>query len=174
MHAMTILHFPSPGASRFAGEEPGGVALEKYNQSMRATFPVTVHLLFFREGQVLLLRRFNTGYADGQYSVPAGHLDGDETVVAAARREAWEEIGLQIQSEDILFSSVMHRMDGDERVDFFVEVRMWEGEPANTEPDKCDDLRWADLDRLPENVVPYVKKAIQNHHGGLMFDEFGW
>src|SRR5688572_33195750 len=104
---------------------PGKTA-EKYNQSMRVKFPVTVHLLFFRGDQVLLLRRFNTGYADGQYSVPAGHLDGDETVTAAARREAVEETGLAIEVEDICFSSVMHRIDGDERVDFFVEVRGWQ------------------------------------------------
>ena len=62
--------------------------IEKYNQTMRAKFPVTVHLLFFRENQILLLRRFNTGYEDGKYSVPAGHLDGGETVLAAATREA--------------------------------------------------------------------------------------
>jgi 8-oxo-dGTP pyrophosphatase MutT (NUDIX family) len=141
---------------------------------MRATFPVTVHLLFFRDEQILLLRLFNTGYADGQYSVPAGHLDGGETVITAAAREGWEETGVRIAAEDVAFSSVVHRKDGDERVDFFVHVRSWQGEPSNTEPDKCDELRWAHVDQLPDNVIPYVKKSIQNHLMGIRFTEFGW
>src|SRR6266540_2675724 len=124
---------------------------------MRAKFPVTVHLLFFREDQVLLLRRFNTGYADGQYSVPAGHLDGGETVMAAAAREAQEETGVNIEAGDLGFSSVMHRNEGDEWVDFFVHVRQWQGEPTNTEPEKCDDLRWVYVNELPDNIIPYVK-----------------
>lgn len=139
---------------------------------MRAKFPVTVHLLFFRGDQVLLLRRFNTGYADGQYSVPAGHLDGGETVMAAAAREAEEETGLRIGMKDMGFSSVMHRIEGDERVDFFVHVRQWQGEPVNTEPDKCDELRWVNINKLPDNIIPYVKKAIQNHRDGVVFQEF--
>jgi len=141
---------------------------------MRTTFPVTVHLLFFREDQVLLLRRFNTGYADGQYSVPAGHLDGGETVRAAAVREGQEETGLRIEKEDIVFSSVLHRSEVDERVDFFVHVRHWQGEPVNTEPDKCDELCWVSVEELPDNVIPYVRKAIQNHLNGIKFEEFGW
>jgi ADP-ribose pyrophosphatase YjhB (NUDIX family) len=145
-----------------------------YNQPMRATFPVTVHLLFFREEQVLLLRRFNTGYGDGQYSVPAGHLDGGETVVAAAAREGFEETGVHIEASDIAFSSVVHRKDGDERVDFFVHVRHWQGEPTNTEPDKCDELRWVNVNELPDNVIPYVRNAIRNHLVGVPFHEFGW
>ena len=141
---------------------------------MRTTFPVTVHLLFFREDQVLLLRRFNTGYADGQYSVPAGHLDGGETVIEAARREGLEETGVLIEAGDITFSSVVHRKDGDERVDFFVQIHQWQGEPDNTEPDKCDELRWANINELPDDVIPYVRKAIRNHRDGIKFDEFGW
>ena len=141
---------------------------------MRATFPVTVHLLFFRGDQILLLRRFNTGYADGQYSVPAGHLDGGETVIVAAWREGLEETGVRIEAEDVAFSSVVHRKDGDERVDFFVHVRHWLGEPVNTEPEKCDELRWVSVNQLPDNVIPYVKKAIQNHLLGISFHEFGW
>jgi 8-oxo-dGTP diphosphatase len=141
---------------------------------MRTKFPVTVHLLFFRGDQILLLRRFNTGYADGQYSIPAGHLDGNETVTAAAVREAKEETGVRIEASDIDFSSVMHRNEGDERVDFFVHIRKWVGEPANTEPEKCDELRWVDLNELPQNTIPYVRRAIQNHINIVRFDEFGW
>ncbi len=139
----------------------------------RARFPTTVHLFFFREGQVLLSRRFNTGYRDGEYSVPAGHLDGSETVRAAARREAAEEVGVSIDLNDILFSSVMHRNEGDERIDFFVEVRSWQGEPFNNEPHKCDELRWVDLDALPANTIPYVRRGLENHRNGVRFDEFG-
>ncbi len=139
----------------------------------RARFPTTVHLFFFREGQVLLSRRFNTGYRDGEYSVPAGHLEGNETVRAAARREAAEEIGVEIDPGEIIFSSVMHRNEGDERIDFFVEVRTWQGEPFNNEPQKCDELRWVALHALPANMIPYVLRALENHQKGVRFDEFG-
>lgn len=139
---------------------------------MRARFPVTVHLLFFRENQVLLLRRFNTGYADGQYSVPAGHLDGGETVMAAAAREAMEEVGVTIKEGDMAFSTVMHRIEGDERVDFFIHVHRWQGEPFNAEPEKCDDLCWTNFNQLPGNTVAYVRRALRNHLAGIPFDEF--
>jgi 8-oxo-dGTP diphosphatase len=141
---------------------------------MRATFPVTVHLFFFRGTQVLLLRRFNTGYADGQYSVPAGHLDGGETVIDAARREALEEVGVQIDPQDVQFSSVLHRLNGDERVDFFLRIVQWDGEPLNCEPDKCDELLWVNMDDLPSNTIPYIRQALRNHFQKRPFDEFGW
>ena len=141
---------------------------------MRATFPTTVHLFFFRGDQILLIRRFNTGYADGQYSVPAGHLDGGETVIAAARREALEEVGVRIEPQDIEFSSVMHRLNGEERVDFFLIIHKWAGEPLNAEPDKCDEILWVNVDDLPAKTIPYIRQALQNHAEGTRFDEFGW
>ena len=147
---------------------------------MRAKFPITVHLLFFRDNQVLLLRRFNTGFEDGNYSVPAGHLDGGETVRAAAVREALEEVGVKVDLHDVEFATVTHRKSDDtlsgtsERVDFFVHVNEWEGEPFNAEPEKCDELRWCEIDILPENTIPYVRNAIRNSLDGIPFDEFGW
>ena len=108
---------------------------------MRAKFPVTVHMFFFRADKILLSRRYRTGYMDGHYSVPAGHLDGNEPVRQAAVREALEEIGVRIDPLNIAFAGVFHRCEDDERVDFFVHVREWSGEPVNAEPEKCSELR---------------------------------
>jgi 8-oxo-dGTP diphosphatase len=140
----------------------------------RTTFPVTVHLFLIRDGQVLLLRRFNTGYRDGSYSVPAGHLDGGESVITAMIREAREEVGILVEPRDLRVVGVMHRREGDERIDFFLAATRWQGEIVNAEPEKCDEVAWFPLDRLPGNVVPYVAKALANYRAGIWFDSFGW
>jgi ADP-ribose pyrophosphatase YjhB (NUDIX family) len=68
----------------------------------------------------------------------------------------------------------MHRLSNDERVDFFLAASSWQGELRNCEPDKCDDLAWFEIDDLPENVVPYVRRAIENHRRSVWFDSCGW
>ena len=141
---------------------------------MHAKFPVTVHMFFVRGDQILLSRRYQTGYMDGCYSVPAGHLDGNEPVRMAAVREAREEIGVRIDPANITFAGVFHRHEGDERVDFFVHVESWVGEPANVEPEKCDELRWVDMNDLPVNTISYVRRAIGNFRAKVPFEEFGW
>ena len=133
-----------------------------------------VHLFLIREGSVLLLRRFNTGYEDGKYSVIAGHLDGNEQVKTAAIREAREEAGIVIAPRDLQVVGVMHRRSEDERIDFFLAATSWSGEVRNCEPHRCDRLAWFDLDKLPENVVPYVGRALENYRRGVWFDSFGW
>jgi 8-oxo-dGTP diphosphatase len=141
---------------------------------MHAKFPVTVHMFFLRGSRILLIRRYQTGYMDGHYSVPAGHLDGNEPVRLAAVREAREEIGVKIEPADIRFAGVFHRSEGDERVDFFVHVQNWSGEPFNAEPEKCNELRWTEIDALPDDTIPYVRRAIENFQAGVPFEELGW
>ncbi|MNC63406.1 NUDIX domain protein [compost metagenome] len=104
----------------------------------------------------------------------AGHLDGGEEVWQAAAREAFEEAGVIIRQGDVETVGVMHRLSNDERVDFFVHVKAWEGELVNREPDKCDELAWFPLDQLPANTIPYVARAISNYREGRWFDSFSW
>jgi ADP-ribose pyrophosphatase YjhB (NUDIX family) len=141
---------------------------------MYAKFPVTVHMFFIHGTQILLSRRYQTGYMDGHYSVPAGHLNGNETVRMAGAREALEEIGVRIDPAEMVFAGVFHRYESDERVDFFVQVKKWTGQPINAEPGKCDELCWTEMDALPENTIPYIRRAIENFRTGTPFEEFGW
>lgn len=136
-----------------------------------------VHIFLMQEDRVLLMRRFNTGYEDGRYSVPAGHLDGDEPVTTAAVREAFEELGIVVLPDDLSVVHVMHRRvpeSVDERIDFFLRARTWEGRPTIKEPDKCDDLRWSPVTELPTTVIPYVRFALQSHGRDERYSEFGW
>ena len=142
---------------------------------MPQKFRSAIHLFFFnQEGHTLLSLRCNTGYMDGWYSVVAGHIEPGETIEQASMREAREEIGVELTSEDIEVVGVMHRRDSEERIDFFVHVHAWRGQPANHEPEKCDCIEWFNLDALPENTVPYVRRALDNFYEKRWFDAFGW
>jgi 8-oxo-dGTP diphosphatase len=141
---------------------------------MRSRFPVAVHLFLLRGGDVLLLRRWNTGYEDGKYSVVAGHVEEGETVTQAAIREAQEEVGILLEAEDVKVVGVMHRKGNDERVDFFLVATAWSGELTNLEADKCDDVAWFPLSGPPPNTIPYVRRALENYLQGVWFEEYGW
>lgn len=109
--------------------------------------------------EVLLQLRRGTGYMDEHWAcAAAGHVEEGESVFAAAAREAGEEVGVS----DVSLSPVcaMQRTNGtglavDERVDYFFTATSWAGDPRIVEPDKCADLRWFPLDRLPDPVVPH-------------------
>lgn len=136
---------------------------------------VAVHLFLRQESQILLLRRYNTGYEDGNYSVPAGHVERDEGIREAMHRETAEEIGIQMLDEDLVPIGVFYRKSDSERVDFFFACSKWEGRVTNREIEKCDELWWCDADNLPHNMVPYVRNAIERFsQGEHWFGEFGW
>ena len=124
--------------------------------------------------EILLLRRCNTGYEDGKYSVIAGHLDGCEEVRTAAIREAREEGGIEIRLSDIEVVGVMHKNVEEERVSFFLAASRWQGDVINMEPDRCDDLSWHSVHDLPPNMVPYVRQALENFLNGRFYSSWGW
>jgi 8-oxo-dGTP diphosphatase len=141
----------------------------------RVKLPVAVHTFLLRSGSVLLLRRCNTGFEDGKYGLVGGHLEGSESVTQAAIRECREEIGVEINPAHLSVVGVTHYdSPTGEGIDFFLRTTQWTGEPRNRELDFCDELRWCRLDALPENTIPFVRRAAENMQAGVWFDALGW
>ncbi|MFZ3054927.1 MAG: NUDIX domain-containing protein [Minisyncoccales bacterium] len=135
----------------------------------------SVYLIFKKNDKILLSRRFQTGYEDGNYSLVAGHADGKETMREALAREVLEEIGVSINCFSLNHVLTMHRFCGDhERIDLFFTTDVIKGEIKNMEPNKCDDLGWFPVDHLPSNIIPYIDKAIKCYQNGIQYCEFGW
>ncbi|MFA6194150.1 MAG: NUDIX domain-containing protein [Patescibacteria group bacterium] len=135
----------------------------------------SVYALLIKDDRILLLRRFQTGYEDGNYGLVAGHVDGRETMKEAMMREAREEAGIDINDNDLELALTMHRWCGDhERIDLFFKVKEWIGIPKNMEPEKCDELSWFPLDKLPNNTIHYIRTAIDCYLKDKSYCEFGW
>ncbi len=136
----------------------------------RLKLRVAVYIILIKDDKVLLGRRYNTGWQDGNYGLPSGHLEEDETMIGALLRETKEETGVDIKSEDTKFVHVMHRKSI--YIDFFFTAQGWTGDPKVMEEDKCDDMQWFPLNDLPTNIVPSVKFALKNYENGVPFSEF--
>lgn len=137
--------------------------------------PVAVHLLLQRDGNILMLRRVNTGYEDGKWSVPAGHINAQESSTIALIREAQEELGIRLHNPQ--FAHLSHKkdpVDGQERLDLFFTCSKWDGTITNMEPQKCSDLKWYPFQELPSDTIGYVKNALDALGHGKTFSEFGW
>jgi 8-oxo-dGTP diphosphatase len=137
---------------------------------------VDVHLVLCRNGRVLMLRRANTSYGEGQLCFPSGHLERGESVVQGVIREAREEIGIDIDAESLRFVHVLHRGDpgGQDRVGFFFTTERWDGDPVNAEPHKCSELVWVDPGDLPDDLVPYQAAGLVGSLSTAAFSVHGW
>lgn len=140
---------------------------------VRPGTPVGVHVLVERGEQLLMLRRAGTGFFDGLYSLPGGHVESGESLQQAALRELAEETGLQADAAALGYLGVVHRLSDTCRIDFFFQARRWRGELQLCEPDRCDDLAWFNAHALPDNTVPYVREALEAGAGPWML-ELGW
>ncbi len=114
-----------------------------------------------KDRKVLLLLRQNTGWLDGYWDMPSGHLEEGETILAATVRELYEETGLVAESNNLRLSHVYQNYHNEDRpyMGFIFETLDWKGTPKISEPEKCGDMRFFDLESLPK-TAPYIKEAL--------------
>ena len=130
---------------------------------MKAIFKSAVHIILINDNKILLQKRKGSKLWPGYYALPAGHIDEGETQYDALVREAKEELGIEINTNDIINNYVVLRrnffeIDGktlEPYIDYYFEIKKYNGVPKIIEEDKCDELLWADVNNLPEPFINY-------------------
>jgi 8-oxo-dGTP pyrophosphatase MutT (NUDIX family) len=138
---------------------------------------IDVHVLLVEDGQLLLTQRRDPNPAfDGLWHLPSGKVDGGESVLSAAAREAMEEIGVLIDQTHLRLVHTLHVAGSgpEPRLGLFFETTQWIGEPRNLEPDKCSRVRWYPLDELPADLIAYPAAGIQGYRDSAVFSIQGW
>jgi len=155
------------------------VNLKKIKKHRHRIVPAA-YLVLMNNDKVLMLRRFNTGYHDGYYGLPAGHKESGETFEKCLIREAKEETNIDIKAKDLEIIHVMSRyatpnpFELRDRIDVFIKTMKWKGEIKNLEPNKCDDLKWFPINELPKNIIPFIKHALNRINKNIFYSKFGW
>ena len=126
---------------------------------------------------VLLELRAGTGWDDGSWHLPAGHVDAGESVLAALTRELGEELAIRADSADLSLLHTMHcRTPGTSYawIDVYFGLRVWSGEPVNAEPHRCAEVRWWPLDAVPANTAGPALQALTAILRNDRFSLWGW
>ncbi|MCI6266646.1 MAG: NUDIX domain-containing protein [Erysipelotrichaceae bacterium] len=119
--------------------------------------------------EILFQKRRNTGYCDGFYDLSAsGHVDANESMKHAMCREAKEELGIEINEEDLEFVCLIHKnSNGCIYYNGYFKANKWNGEPVINEPQKNEELKWINI--VNDRVI-----AIQNYKNNIKYSEYGW
>lgn len=121
----------------------------------RIEYRVAVFGLLCKGGSVLCLKRTaKTGWGDGLWSVPAGHLEPGEAPDEAVAREILEEIGVTVRAEDCRLIHAHSQLIDVPYIMMFFAVDLWQGVPTNKEPELHSDMQWLSLDEIHGLAVP--------------------
>lgn len=137
--------------------------------SRHTTIPAVYVYFLDDEGRVLLQRRGqDVGFMPGKWAAgAAGHLERGESVAECAVREVAEEIGITLETTDVVPAFAASCIDRTgtpdaQRSEYAVVVPRWNGEPRIMEPTKCTDLGWFALSDLPDGTSPYERPFLEN------------
>lgn len=126
-----------------------------------------------KDGMFLLVRETKKS-AQGLYNLPAGKLEGNETIIEAAAREAKEETGFDVKPEKIIGVYQRPNKNGANITIFVFKSKIVSGKLTTTEehpevkfysPEEINELDKKGLIR-----TPYITKAIKKYLDGDFLD----
>lgn len=113
---------------------------------------VSAAALIDAEGRVLVQRRPDRGEHGGLWEFPGGKLEKDEGPAEALGRELYEELGIAVDSADLLPTCFASQAWSERHLLLLLFVcRQWRGVPAALH---ASDLRWLFPSELYSLAMP--------------------
>ena len=132
---------------------------------------IVARLILEKDGHILLLKR--PKWKGGNYSLIGGHVEKNESIMEAIKRETYEEAGIRVKRKNLELVHIAHRNKQNQYVLYvFFRTQKWKGILANQEPHKCEGLEWFDLDNLPNaDISPTTFMALECLQMGLYYSD---
>lgn len=123
-------------------------------------------MIFNDKGELFLSKRSkNTKNEKGCWEIPGGAVDFGETLEHAVKRETMEEFCVEIEVLE-QFPAADHLIPSENQhwVPTTFLARLRPGQiPKIMEPDKCDEIGWFALDKLPNPLSIITKIDLKTY-----------
>jgi 8-oxo-dGTP diphosphatase len=129
---------------------------------------IGVGVMILNEGLVLLGQR-KSAHGAGEYAFPGGHLEYMESFEQCARRETWEECGVQITHIRFQFVANVTTYAPRHYVHIGLLADWSSGTPTVREPEASGVWDWYDLEHLPQPLFEMSRLAVQSCRTGRRY-----
>lgn len=133
---------------------------------------VGIGILLIKDGKLLLGRRKGS-HGAGEYALPGGHLELDESFEECVLRELKEEAGpaIKVKTPRFLCVTNLRRYSPKHYVDIGMLAEWVSGEPVVAEPEKNEAWGWYDLAELPSPLFGCTDNYLESYRTGKVYFE---
>jgi ADP-ribose pyrophosphatase YjhB (NUDIX family) len=137
------------------------------------TVPVEVALVVLSADRVLLVKRRDTARR-GMWTLPGGGLSADEHVLAAAARQAREEIGIGFNPAQMWPVATVHYRSPTGHTCLGLFFAIHETDADATMPIQPGTIEWFDRHALPTNTTTCARLGVQLFEQDPIIATAGW
>ena len=130
---------------------------------------VGIGVIVIKDNKILMGKRKNA-HGDGTWSFPGGHLEFNEELEDAARREVLEETGIKIKNIRIgTFTNDIFEREGKHYITLFLISEHDSGEPEIMEPESCEKWEWIEWNDMPEPLFIPIQNLLKQNFNPFNF-----